>query len=168
MGISQSHLMCEPILHLRFHPIRNLANTLFPQLQWIWRTFFLLFKSQIPAKLLLSQGKWLGRQYRTLIMKQYRPFYCLPTAIIGIMLWLSRVQGFGLVRRQVSTIATGNRFYKSPKIQLSTSTAAAKPGITIRSIDFIEDAVLEAMNELFDPAEVARGNAIAKLNKPKK
>ena len=117
---------------------------------------------------MLSQGKWLGRQYRTLIMKQYRPFYCLPTAIIGIMLWLSRVQGFGLVRRQVSTIATGNRFYKSPKIQLSTSTAAAKPGSTIRSIDFIEDAVLEAMNELFDPAEVARGNAIAKLNKPKK
>ena len=126
------------------------------------------FKSQIPAKLLLSQGKWLVRQYCTLIMKQYRPFYCLPTAIIGIMLWLSRVQGFGLVRRQVSTIATGNRFYKSPKIQLSTSTAAAKPGSTIRSIDFIEDAVLEAMNELFDPAEVARGNAIAKLNKPKK
>jgi arginyl-tRNA synthetase len=32
----------------------------------------------------------------------------------------------------------------------------------------VQEAVLEALNELFDPAEVARGAALAKLEKPKK
>jgi arginyl-tRNA synthetase len=46
------------------------------------------------------------------------------------------------------------------------STTAAP--VSIKGIDFIQDAALDALNELFDPAEVARGAALAKLNKPKK
>jgi arginyl-tRNA synthetase len=40
--------------------------------------------------------------------------------------------------------------------------------VTIKSIEWVQTAVLDAMNDIFDPAEVARGAALAKLNKPKK
>ena len=49
-------------------------------------------------------------------------------------------------------------------LRMSTTTAPT----TLKSIDWVQNAVLEAMNELFDPAEVARGAALAKLSKPKK
>ena len=47
---------------------------------------------------------------------------------------------------------------------MSTTSAP----VSIKSLDWVQTAVLEAMEELFDPAEVARGAALAKLNKPKK
>ena len=50
----------------------------------------------------------------------------------------------------------------------TTTETVTTPAFTIKSIDFVEEAVLEALNDLFDPAEVARGAALAKLNKPKK
>ena len=33
---------------------------------------------------------------------------------------------------------------------------------------FVQDAVVHVLNKLFDPAEVAKNNALAKLEKPKK
>ena len=33
---------------------------------------------------------------------------------------------------------------------------------------FVQDAVVHVLNNLFDPAEVAKNNALAKLEKPKK
>jgi arginyl-tRNA synthetase len=47
---------------------------------------------------------------------------------------------------------------------MSTTSAP----VSIKSLDWVQNAVLEAMKEIFDPAEVARGAALAKLNKPKK
>jgi hypothetical protein len=48
------------------------------------------------------------------------------------------------------------------------SATAAAPSGTIKNMESIQTAVLGAMNELFDPAEVARGAVLAKLNKEKK
>lgn len=48
------------------------------------------------------------------------------------------------------------------------SATAAAPSSSIKNMESIQIAVLDAMNELFDPAEVARGAALAKLNKTKK
>jgi len=113
---------------------------------------------------------------------------CLIMAVVGNMIRLSRVRGFGAARRQVVTMApirtstatkdysfyrssTGNtaaRSTRSSSIMHMSTTSPSTPVVAIKSIDFVEEAVLEAMNELFDPAEVARGAALAKLNKPKK
>jgi hypothetical protein len=114
------------------------------------------------------------------------------------MFRLSRVYGFSVTRRRAATtmnpiqrIARDNRVQvrllstststptttftavrsarTTSRLSMSTTTTeTATPAFTIKSIDFVEEAVLEALNELFDPAEVARGAALAKLNKPKK
>merc|ERR1719491_747407 len=69
-----------------------------------------------------------------------------------------------------STMTT-DRFKKTPsstsRLFLSTTSTMATD-IAIKNIDFVEEAVLESINELFDPAEVARGAVLAKLNRPKK
>jgi cysteinyl-tRNA synthetase len=103
-------------------------------------------------------------------------------AIVGNMIRLSRVFGFGVARRRVAVMGSlhsrsENNFYATKTTALarsasimymSTTASTATPAVAIKSIDFVEEAVLDAMNELFDPAEVARGAALAKLNKPKK
>lgn len=106
-------------------------------------------------------------------------------AIVGNMIRVSRVFGFGVARRRAAAMGSlhaksENDFYyhrapmgntalaKSASIMYMSSASTATPAVAIKSIDFVEEAVLEAMNELFDPAEVARGAALAKLNKPKK
>ena len=111
--------------------------------------------------------------------------FCLIMAIVGNMIRASRVFGFGVARRRVAAMGSlhsqsENAFYyprapmgnaaptRSASIMYMSSASTATPAVAIKSIDFVEDAVLEAMNELFDPAEVARGAALAKLNKPKK
>lgn len=71
-----------------------------------------------------------------------------------------------------STITT-DRFSKTPSstssLSLSTTPiSTVATDIVIKNIDFVEEAVLESINELFDPAEVARGAVLAKLNRPKK
>ncbi len=111
--------------------------------------------------------------------------FCLSMAIVGNMIRFSRVLGFGVARRRVpamgslyskseteirsyyGTTKTTAAFRSASIMYMSTASTAA-PAVAIKSIDFVEEAVLEAMNELFDPAEVARGAALAKLNKPKK
>jgi hypothetical protein len=47
-------------------------------------------------------------------------------------------------------------------------STTSTPETTIRGISFVQEAVLEVLNDLFDPAQVARGAALAKLDKPKK
>eukprot|EP00429_Kryptoperidinium_foliaceum_P009028 CAMPEP_0176015376 /NCGR_PEP_ID=MMETSP0120_2-20121206/7307_1 /TAXON_ID=160619 /ORGANISM="Kryptoperidinium foliaceum, Strain CCMP 1326" /LENGTH=698 /DNA_ID=CAMNT_0017348347 /DNA_START=170 /DNA_END=2262 /DNA_ORIENTATION=- len=49
-----------------------------------------------------------------------------------------------------------------------SATAEAPSSTTPKNMEWVQNAVLDAMNELFDPAEVARGAALAKLNKGKK
>ncbi|KAL3924570.1 MAG: hypothetical protein SGILL_000967 [Bacillariaceae sp.] len=58
----------------------------------------------------------------------------------------------------------------STSLFLSTATPPSSnpTTVTVKSIGFVQDAVLEALQELFDPADVARGAALAKLEKPKK
>jgi hypothetical protein len=70
--------------------------------------------------------------------------------------------------------STASNIPKSTSVLwISSSTSSSSPSITsgpvtIKSIKFIQEAVLEALNELFDPAEVARGAALAKLETPRK
>jgi len=112
---------------------------------------------------------------------EFGPSFCLSMAIVGNMIRFSRVFGFGVARRRVpvmGSINSENNFYsyttrnnaaaRSASIMFMSTASTAAPAVAIKSIDFVEEAVLEAMNELFDPAEVARGAALAKLNKPKK
>ena len=66
--------------------------------------------------------------------------------------------------RSTNERAEYSRCHRATSLFMSTSTAPT----TLKSIDWVQNAVLGAMNELFDPAEVARGAALAKLNKPKK
>lgn len=49
-----------------------------------------------------------------------------------------------------------------------TSTTALSGTAALYGIDWVRDAVVGSLNDLFDPEEVARGSALAKLNKPKK
>lgn len=52
---------------------------------------------------------------------------------------------------------------------LHISTTTEPPSTTsLKGIKWLQENVVEVLNELFDPAEVARGNALAKLEKPKK
>ena len=111
--------------------------------------------------------------------------FCLSMAIVGNMIRASRVFGFGVARQRA--LMVGSRYAKnendiynyrgrmgntaaarSASIMYMSTASTAAPAVAIKSIDFVEEAVLEAMNELFDPSEVARGAALAKLNKPKK
>jgi hypothetical protein len=49
---------------------------------------------------------------------------------------------------------------------LSTATpSSTSANVTIKSMGFVQEVVLEAIQELFDPAEVARGAVLAKLEK---
>jgi len=50
----------------------------------------------------------------------------------------------------------------------SASTAEAPSSSSIKNLEWVQTAVLEALNELFDPAEVARGAALNNLNKKTK
>jgi len=117
---------------------------------------------------------------------------CLIMAVVGNMMRLSRVRGFSAARRQVAAMAPVRAssaaknlvFHRSSTCYAaaiatrsssvrymstaSTTTSTSAPAVAIKSIGFVEEAVLEALNELFDPAGVARGAALAKLNKPKK
>jgi Arginyl tRNA synthetase N terminal domain len=40
--------------------------------------------------------------------------------------------------------------------------------ISLYGINWVKDSVVASLNDLFDPKEVAKGNALAKLNKPQK
>jgi tRNA synthetases class I (R)/Arginyl tRNA synthetase N terminal domain len=54
-------------------------------------------------------------------------------------------------------------------LRFSTTTpSSTSPSVSVKTMRYVQDAVLEALQELFDPAEVARGAALAKLEKPKK
>jgi hypothetical protein len=107
------------------------------------------------------------------------------------MTLIGRTFAFGVARRVSNQLASRSVF--STSVQLSSnsrfgyrchlndaarwniqntrrflSSTAAAPSGTIKNMESIQSAVLEAMNELFDPADVARGAALAKLNKGKK
>ena len=54
------------------------------------------------------------------------------------------------------------------KLFMTTSTTPDAATTSLRGMVFVQDAVVHVLNNLFDPAEVAKNNALAKLEKPKK
>ena len=50
----------------------------------------------------------------------------------------------------------------------ASSSSSSSTDVRLYGIDWVRDAVVQSLIELFDPKEVAKGNALAKLNKPKK
>jgi len=95
----------------------------------------------------------------------------IASAFIMISLISLRASAFGAVKRRAltygktSTIST--RGFVSSRFNLS-STSAPSTSCEIKNIRWIQDSVLEVISDIFDPAEVARGAALAKLNKKKK
>lgn len=100
-------------------------------------------------------------------------------ATIMTMMW-TRTVAFGVVKRVAthsllarSSLQSQCRLAGFQKdslfrpLALCMSTTSTTE-TTIRGISFVQQAVLDVLNELFDPAEVARGAALAKLNKKKK
>lgn len=67
----------------------------------------------------------------------------------------------------ISAVPTTTRGFVRCRSSLS-STSAPSTSCEIKSIRWIQDTVLEVISDIFDPAEVARGVALAKLNKKKK
>jgi hypothetical protein len=68
----------------------------------------------------------------------------------------------------MSSSSTSTSSSSSSSNTSPSNKSPGHPSIAIKSIRVIQEAVLEAMNELFDPAEVARGAALAKFENPKK
>lgn len=102
---------------------------------------------------------------------------------ITTMILFTRTLGFGVVRKFSERAPNvSHRFGKhsvsqfSDRLTLPYSARRPTPlflstrsaPVTIKSMDWIQGSVLDVLNELFDPAEVARGAALAKLNKKKK
>ena len=50
---------------------------------------------------------------------------------------------------------------------MSTTTDPSST-TTLKGIEWLQESVVDVLNDLFDPADVARGNVLAKLEKPKK
>jgi arginyl-tRNA synthetase len=50
----------------------------------------------------------------------------------------------------------------------ASSSSSSSSSSSLTGIDWLQQAVVQVLNEIFDPAEVARGNALAKLNKKPK
>ena len=99
--------------------------------------------------------------------------FCLGIAMS--VAWLRLTPAFqAAVRRSAptwtSTIHTTKSFQtQTSALMMSTTTAADNSvDFSLKSIDWLQDTVVEVLNELYDPADVARGNALAKLNKGKK
>jgi tRNA synthetases class I (R)/Arginyl tRNA synthetase N terminal domain len=87
----------------------------------------------------------------------------LPSGVVG---------GTDLRRRglhsRASTVPTVEKSACFLRMSSTTSTTPSTTSgpVAIKSIEFVQDAVLEALIELFDPAEVARGAALARLENP--
>jgi len=99
--------------------------------------------------------------------------YCIAVQVVMSLAWLRHVPAFQVGRRiRASTLPPSQRLDSvalrpARMMQLMMSTKA-KTDFSLKSIDWLQDNVVEVLNELYDPADVARGNVFAKLNKPKK
>ena len=97
-------------------------------------------------------------------------------SVMVMTLW-TRTVAFGVVKRistrslmtrpvlSIGTLSQAVRFRPSPLCMSTTSSTSA---FTVHGISFVEQAVVDVLNDVFDPAEVARGAALAKLEKGKK
>lgn len=83
-------------------------------------------------------------------------------SFLVMAVWAARTFAFSIGKR----IAVRPISYR--KVFMSTPSAPNTSKATIRGIEFVQDAVVNVLNDVFDPAEVARNNALAKLEKPKK
>ena len=56
------------------------------------------------------------------------------------------------------------------RLFLSATPTTTDPSATtsLKGIEWLQENVVQVLNELYDPADVARGNVLAKLEKPKK
>ena len=57
---------------------------------------------------------------------------------------------------------------RRPRFGFSMVSTEAEVGFDLKGIEWVKDNVAHVLNELYDPAEVARGNVLAKLGKKKK
>ncbi|CAJ1945452.1 unnamed protein product [Cylindrotheca closterium] len=86
--------------------------------------------------------------------------------------WVSLgAHAFGVARRRVAVAPASNFQTMTTRFgccRLYLSSTSAPPQCEIKNIRWVQDSVLEVISEVFDPAEVARGVALAKLNRKKK
>jgi hypothetical protein len=104
------------------------------------------------------------RSVSTIIFSHYN---CRPTNLVTTRTTAAFVHVRHPLKRfpiQVVTKQTPTSLSLSITTPSSTSTKMSE----VKSMGFVQYAVLEAIKELFDPAEVARGTALAKLEKPQK
>ena len=82
---------------------------------------------------------------------------------------------FGVARRFASTplstfpgSAIRRRMASPIIVQASTKPTSGSSYQELYGIDFVQKTVVDVLNDIFDPKEVARGNALAKLGKGNK
>jgi hypothetical protein len=76
-----------------------------------------------------------------------------------MMLW-TRTAAFGVVRTFSARPPTNRWMASSTSINANTKA--------LLGIDFLSQTVVDVLNDTFDPKDVARGSALAKLDKGKK
>ena len=90
---------------------------------------------------------------------------------------MTRTVAFGVVQRislrslMTRPVLSIGPHSQAPRFRLSplcVSTTPSTGAFTIRGISFVEQAIVDVLNDVFEPAEVARGAALAKLEKGKK
>jgi hypothetical protein len=121
-----------------------------------------IIHSIVSAKLLQPSM----RSFMIAILSCLNMIFIGRTAAFGLR-QLVRVPNSATVFQGASALV-GSSISSSSSLSCLYMSTTSSPPVSIKGIDYIQDAVLGAMNELFDPAEVARGAALAKLNKPKK
>ena len=89
--------------------------------------------------------------------------FCLSMAIVGNMIRFSRVLGFGVARRRVTTMgslyskseneirnyygtAKQTAAFRSASIMYMSTASTAAPAVAIKSIDFVEEAEPRAIS----------------------
>jgi len=68
----------------------------------------------------------------------------------------------------LSSLSSPSSSPRPSALYFSATALENSSAVTMRNIEFVQEAVLEALNELYDPVDIARGAALAKLENPKK
>lgn len=87
--------------------------------------------------------------------------------LVTMILLMTRTAAFGVSRRVATRVSLNPYPYLARGTSLYMSTAAPSK-VEIKSMGWVQETVLDAIADLFDPEDVARGAALAKLNKKKK
>ena len=76
------------------------------------------------------------------------------------------------VHRTTCTCTTTARFSATSEPRTTTTTTSSSLSTSnnqkLIGLEWVQDSVVQVLNDLYDPKEVAKGNALAQLEKPKK